>query len=182
MMNKPDEIHNQELDDNLRVKDSIMLQERPQIGVTFDNNSDRGMVRRFQLKALAIGSDDIADNSITGPKIVSNAISNTKIASFDWNKGTGGTISAATINADLFLSGTINNSIVGTPNITGGTATSIKVNNPTIGTPALTGGTLTPTLYKFGTFSGISATVDYLTAGTVAGTLIFEGGLLISKT
>lgn len=40
------------------------------------------------------------------------------------------------------LQGTINNSVMGTPAITGGTLASGVVNNATVGTPAVTGGTI----------------------------------------
>ena len=52
----------------------------------------------------------------------------------------------ARINASNVLqqrvSGTVDNAILGTPSISGGTATSTVLNTNTIGTPAITGGTI----------------------------------------
>lgn len=160
-----------EYDENLRPTDSLMTQDRPELSLDFDDKSDRGMVKRVHLRALSISTDDIADLSITGAKIAVNAISNTKISAFDWNKGTGGTITGATINSDLITGGTIKNAVVGTPAITGGTFASGVVNNPTIGTPAITGGTYNTGIFGTPTITGgtITALVgtSQLTGGTV---------------
>src|SRR3990167_4388113 len=56
------------------------------------------------------------------------------------SSGGGDDISGQTYSAFTINSGTLVSPVIGTPTITGGTATNLRLVTPTIGTPAITGG------------------------------------------
>lgn len=65
------------------------------------------------------------------------------------------------------LSGTINNSVLGTPSVTGGTIASAVINSSTVGTPTITGGS-----WASGTLNNPVIGTPSLTGGTIANSLI----------
>ena len=99
----------------LQPEDAPVTQERPKLGYVFDTEADRAEVLNKHIK------------------------------SFDWSKGTGGTISNGTINNVLFKAGTIQTTL-----LSGGT-----INNPTISTPTINAGTynkIEDLFWAFGAF------------------------------
>ena len=96
----------------------------------------------------------------------------------------GGTIQNSFIGTTQITGGTLSSQTVGTPNITGGThssaiigATGGTLNNITIGTPAITGGTVnnailgTPTITG-GTFNNQTFGSPNIQSGTISGTVV----------
>ena len=179
------------LDKNLQPEDAIVTTERPEIALEFDTRTDKNAVRTRNLAGGQITETQIADGAVTSAKIAqltiatgdiaNGAVTSTKIAGTISDKLiTGGTVGTAVIGTSQITGGsigisvgTLNNMIMGTPNITGGTLA-----NGIVGTCQLTGGTTTPSVYMHGTAIGISTSISYLNASTVAHTATFTGGIL----
>ena len=71
------------------------------------------------------------------------------------------------------VSGTYNNTVIGTPDITGGTATSSVLNSSVVGTPAITGGTATNLLLTTPSFSsGAINTADVAASAITRGSQV----------
>lgn len=91
-------------------------------------------------------------------------------------------INSSNVPQQLFSNGTINNPIIGTPAITGGTDTNTVINTPTIGTPNITGGTATsmtlgtPTVDVIGARNSGTAIVFADSIAPQVGTIVDAAG------
>lgn len=95
-----------------------------------------------------------------------------------------GTLNNSVFGTPSITGGTVANSLVGTSTITGGTISigegtlsSVVINNPTIGTPALTGGTVANALigtsqHTGGTVTGAVIGTNSIVGGTISSALI----------
>jgi hypothetical protein len=195
-------------DKYLRPLNAPITKIRGTIAYEYDTQSDRGMVKSYQLAGGMVNEDQIGPNAVTTPKIDSQAVTtgkiangavtDIKIAGFDWGKGTSGTIGTATM-----IGGTIGTALIGTCNIvagnigtplfTGGTIQTVTIGTSIfaggtvqytlLGTSQITGGTIQAAVYKGNAGSvGLSTTISYLNVSTTPGTLIFSKGLLVSVT
>lgn len=138
------------MDAFLIPENSLMQANRPQMGYTFDTNSDRGEIRSAHIRNLAV----------TTAKIQDAAITSAKIDSFSFNSGTGGTIT---------LGGAANGDGLMLVKDSGGT-TKVTVDNTGI---AITDGKLTFLNSSGGTAidsAGIVSTNNFTFAQGTAGT------------
>lgn len=149
-----------DLSDQLNSKDSFIEKNQFVDGFTFNSNNERAAVTATKLAAGAVGTSSIADLSITTVKLAGSAVTNVKLASssvdgrviassavgsteigqnevngthiinFNYAVGTGN------LNAG---GGTVNNGLLGTPDITGGTHDSAIFGTPTLQTPTIDG-------------------------------------------
>ena len=103
-----------------------------------------------------------AVQTTVGTTAGTNVLKDFAAGQFPARVNTGGTIIQALVG------GTINNSIYGTPAITGGTATSTTLNANIIGTPAITGGTQTAPVIVTNSFGSA------VYSGTAAGTTTID--------
>lgn len=195
-----------ELTDNLLVKDSPIVKHQGQISsFQFDYENEQGVISSSKIRNAAVGAAQIGSAAIGTAEVGTlsfNQISGgtatlggtldgnglltllnaggTEVVRLD-NTGitiTAGTISNVSWTTGTITTGTINNSVIGTPAITGGTATSIAIRTSTIGTSTLTGGTVNPSAYQSNGTAGVTGTFTYLNAGTVPGTIIVMNGIV----
>lgn len=153
-----------------------------ELGVQFDQKTDRGLIQGNKLAANSVGTTQIADNSVgssalmtnsvSSIKIQANAVTNAKINDVAWTKVTGGTavLGDSANNKGVFQLLNSSSSVIGTMDNTGVQFYAGTLGTMTIGTSTIKGGT-----YSNPTLSGTKV-LDVL-AGTAA--LVNEGQIAL---
>lgn len=154
------------------------MKEEPEPSIHHHNDLDQPSV---DLEREVVGA--IAHADLSG---VTSDQHHTQLHAASHTSGGADDLTGITLASVIINSGTLVSPVIGTPAITGGTATSISLITPTVGTPTVTGGTITSGILvtpTIGTMTATGGTATNLTLVTpTVGTPTITGGTANSLT
>ena len=165
------ELHGDE-SKKIKVVHSPELKDEPEPAIHFHNDLDQPAINIATDIIGTLNHDDLGGVSANQHHAQLHASSH--------SSGGGDDISGQTYSAFTINSGTLISPVIGTPTVTGGTATNLRLVTPTIGTMNATGGTatnLTAVTPTIGTMAATGGTATNLTLVTpTIGTPTVTGG------